>query len=192
MRKPKVNDYQKALKIILEQANMNGKKYALREYHCGELGSAETVHGDRVPVRLQGSVWILGQKEMFKRFDSWAKAKDAQVSAEDYRNELTKTINEGFGVVVFTDYVYDWCVIPSSYSIKEAEITLFEVNSKVSDICCYTYEDELGKAVKIFKAYIKANGSNIKRKPISLINAQIDEEEGISRTLKPSKKENPE
>ena len=183
MVKIKANDPDKVFKILLGLVNNEEEKYVMKKYITGEIGSYETVHGDRVSTRLKGDVWILGTKEVINGFDTWNTSEKEPAAPEAFRHAIAETVNNGSSMVVLTDYDYDWCVLPSDYGITSATINKIDVGSILSNVCCYTYEDELGTAVKKLIKYLRSNGREIKRKPLEMILEQINVEKAVQRVL---------
>ena len=170
-----VNNANQILNLILKLANMNEEKYDLKEYNTSELGSYETVAGDRESVMLHGSVWIITLKEVLESIDIWYKNFFYSIEPENFRYGITSIIHQGNPVVMMTDYVYEWCVYPENRDIKNANIETISTTKSVNDICCYTYDDELGRAVEKIKHYLEVYGPNLKEIPMDIIINRINE-----------------
>ena len=78
-----------------------------------------------------------------------------------FQNKITNLINEGYSMVMITDYEYDWHVFPKEVDIVAAKKTTYKVNGLFGNMKCYTYDDDLGLSVKKLSNYIDIYGGDI-------------------------------
>ena len=161
MAELKTDDYKKTLKLLLNLSNKDKEQYELRTYGVSESGSYETVHGDRKYGRFTGHVWVIGVKEALDEIGELTKLRDIPCTYM-YRGKIIKLVNEGYSLVVMTDFVHDFWLLPNEYETKSNTIKI-SVSDVKTDMMCYTYSDELSEAVGILVTYIKTNGGNFKR-----------------------------
>lgn len=155
----------KTLNLLLDFSNINGQKYDLKEYHTSQSGSFETIHGDRNYVTFGGSVWIIAKKEVLDKINEWEKRIEI-IEPEGFKYGITKFIENGYSMAVMTDYVYDWSILPDDYKVKNANIIKISINNEYSDLCCYTHNDELEKAIDIINKEQREKGKLLTLKEV--------------------------
>lgn len=158
-----IKDYRIVLKSILELSNKNEQKYVLKKYLTTQIGSYETIHGYREKSFLLGSIWTIGSKNAIDEIDDEIKEIPVgEVEPEGYKFLFTRVIGEGNSLALLTDYTYYWNVFPNGYDLKKTKIDKYKINTQFSDLCCYTYADELGKAVEELPDYLTDKVNNRK------------------------------
>ena len=150
-----ISDYVKAINMLLIMANKNEEKYILKKFTASQIGSLETSNGDRENGMFKGEIWVIGEKEVLDKIDNTNPYYGAQFGLL-----TTKIVENNHSLVVITDYYYETNVMPYSINTKAKEI-VFNVDGLVSNLCCYTFDDELGMAVDRLSDYIEIYGGDI-------------------------------
>ena len=176
MKELLVNDNVRALNLLLKLANKEESKYVLKKYITRNIGSYETIHGDRESGIFKGEIWLIAQNDCLEEIDKWSKEELA--ITDGYQYGITKLINDGYSIIVITNYYDDWCVLP--HSIKNANITKIKnICRKDNDIYCYTYDDELGEALNKLEDYIEQYDGKIHNISLNTIVDRINNLENI-------------
>ncbi len=166
-----VDNQMTALKLLLELSNKESEKYDMRTYNVADIGTYETFDQEKQTIMLHGSVWVVGLKEVLDQIDECKTSFEPEV----LKNQLIRLINSGNSLAVMTDYIYRWNVLPSEFAIREAEITGINACGVITDLCCYTFDDELGASVKSLKSYVESYDGSIRNVPKEEIIAKLAE-----------------
>ncbi len=165
MQEKDINKYIKILNILVNLANIEKQDYAMKVYKTSELQSITTDITDRTLTKEKSNVWVIAEKSILKKIDEWGHINengepinDDQYHPYFYQNELTYSLLNGHSVIIMTDHSDEYQVLPKKWEIPvNIKETIFKTQPMISNIYCYTYNDELGKAVKNLKTYFKIN-----------------------------------
>lgn len=150
-----ISDYSKAINMLLMMANQNEGKYILKKFTANQIGSLETRHGDKESGMFEGEIWVIGEKVVLDEIDNTKPYYGAKFGLL-----ATKLVENNHSLAVITNYYYETNVMPYSINTKAKE-TVFNVNGSVSNLCCYTFDDELGMAVNKLSDYIETYGGDM-------------------------------
>ncbi len=163
-----LNDFDIVMKILIHLAS-DKEEYIIKSFSTQAIGSLETQHGDRETGLFQGEIKVIGKKSVLDAIDNTKPYFDPR-----FRDLAEKTIRDGNSLVIITNHYYADNVLPY-YCNKEVLKTKFSVYGLSSDLCCYTYDDELRHAVLMLDQYIKYYGGNFKNLSIDTVVERIDE-----------------
>ena len=149
-----ISDYNKILEVLLRLANNGEREYILKEFQAEEYGSLETKHGSRSGI-VRGQVWTIGEKDVLDNVDN-----SEPYYGFAFRTLTTNIIKDNHSMIVISNHYYESNVLPVEFRISATK-KKFGVNGIVSDLCCYTYNDELGAAVEKLDNYIENYGGNV-------------------------------
>ena len=164
-----ISDYSKMLSLILQIANVEGEKYILKSFHAEQWGSLETSHGDRETGMYRGEILVIGEKNVLDNIDN-SKA----YYGEKFRILATELVKAGHSLVMITNYYYESNILIYSWQVQ-AKNHSFKVSGNFSNLCCYTYDDELGSAVDKVAGYIEEYSGNVDNIPIATLITRIND-----------------
>ena len=182
-----ISDCNKVFDLLLKLSNESNNKYILKKFCASDFGSFEKKHGDREFGMLDGEIWVVGKKEVLDCIDS---AKPYYGS--EFGILSTELVNDGHSMVMLTNHYYENNVMPYSFAINSS-FHKFSVKGLMNDLCCYTYDDELGEAVNKLKEYIDVYGGNVDNISINTLILRIEElhnmkenniQKGLIKTIK--------
>ena len=149
-----VNDTYLAMGLILRLANTLGEQYVLKTLYTSDFCSQETKHGDKEYSKADGTIWIIGSKNIVETI------KDKMYYGSELSTELTNIVANGDELIVCTNHYFVSNVVPFKYSAK-LEIFQIRTSGLTSDIKCYVRDGALQDAVTLFRSYITNNGGDI-------------------------------
>lgn len=164
-----ISDYNKAFELLLELSNKESNEYILKKFYANQLGSFETRHGDSESLMVDGEIWVIGRKDILNCIDN-----TKPYYGEEFVRIATKLVNDGNSLAMITNHYDEYNVMPLYYEVK-GNYCKFSVAGLISDLRCYTYEDELGSAVDNLSNYIDVYGGNIENIPLDTLVARIKE-----------------
>ena len=178
-----ISDYYKALDLLIKLANNNGvKKYSLMQLMTKQTASQETRHGDKETKMFEGDIWVIGDNNILRNVDN-----NKCYCCSEFKNAAVNIINENNSLVIITNHYFESSILPRESEVK-SDIRTIDVDGIFSGICCYTYNDELGLAVRQLKNYIDVYGGNINNISTETLVERINEMEKNNKTLKRVKK----
>lgn len=153
-----INDFEKAIRIILKLANKEENKYSLVKLHIKDKATFEIIHGDREEISTDGIVLIITRKDVIDNID------DKMIYRAHEIGEITSQIfNQKISLIVLTDFYCDKLLKPNTFGNKP---TLGEqkinADNLVGGISCYFFDNELLNAVNDFMTFIQKNGADIR------------------------------
>ena len=163
-----ITDYKKTMQLLLRLANESNDNYCLKAFSSEQLGSLETQHGDRETGLFIGATLVIGEKEVLDKIDN-----SKPYYGEELGSILTKVVENNHSLAVITDYYYESNVMPFTFYLKSNNHS-FHVKGTFSDLCSYTYDDDLGNAIDKLKSYIDTYGGNIENVSIDTIVSRIN------------------
>lgn len=164
-----ISDYNKAFELLLALSNKESNEYILKKFYANQLGSFETRHGDRESLMVDGEIWVIGRKDILNCIDNTKPYYGAE-----FVRIATKLVNDGNSLAMITNHYYENNVMPQFYDVK-GNFRKFSVAGLISDLRCYTFEDELESAVDNLSNYIDVYGGNIENIPLDTLVARIKE-----------------
>ena len=162
-----ISDYNKVFELLLALSNEEKSEYAFKKFSANQLGSYETRHGDRESLVIDGEILVIGRHDILNCIDN-----SKPYYGAEFGKLITKIVNEGNSIVITTNYRYTNNVMPHFYETK-GNHHQFNVAGLISDLCCFTFEDRLGSAVKKLNDYIDIYGGNIENISIDTIISRI-------------------
>ena len=185
------------LSIILELSNKEEKKYVIKQYNTSELRSITMDYCDRILKNEHSLIWVIGLKEVIEKIDEWGSIDSngyPSTGQEPYhpyafQHVFTKLINSGDSLIIMTNHSDEYQILPKKGKLKtKVSEKIFKTHPMISDIYCYTYDDELDRAVSILSKYIDAYNSDVKNISIKTIINRINNLEKEQIKLKLTKK----
>ena len=156
-----VSNIDKAFYFLLDVSNANENKYMLKEFHTHTIGFIGGVAGERTSGMLEGSIWVIADIDVLSNISNQRKFYGAEFS-----HTVDSILNDGYSLVVITNNYYENHALPRDIN-DQVDVHEFLVNNfALNKLRCYTYDDELGKAVNMFDAYMKVYGGNISDIPV--------------------------
>ena len=153
-----LNDYEKAIRVILKLVNKEEQKYSQVLLHIEDEVTFETTHGDREKIPVDGKVLIIAKKDVVDKLDN-----ELVYRAYEVGLITNKIVSQQTSLIVLTDYHYDTLVKPNIFghtpALGEEKINAYNISG---DISCYFYDEDLLEAVNAFKNFIQKNGADIK------------------------------
>ena len=146
-----ISDCSKAMELLLVLANTEEDKYAMKKFYVEQMG-ALNVRGDKMH---QGEIRVIGEKDVLDAIDN-----SISYDGTSFGLLATNLVKKHHSLVAITNLHYETNVLPCWYDLK-AKRKKFRVNGLFSKLYCYTYDDELGKAVDILDDYIETYGGDI-------------------------------
>ena len=171
MENNELDKYEKILEILLELSNKGEQKYFIKVYRTSELQHITTDIFDRTLTNENSHIWIIGLKESIKELDKLGNIDEKgnpplgydSLEPQAFQYELTKLINKGYSLVIMTDHSDEYKILPKKWEIqKDISEVCFKTHPMLSDIYCYTYDDELQKAVEYLRKIMERNDEDIK------------------------------
>ena len=151
-----ISDYTIALGSILRMANKDEEKYGVRKLTVKQLGIPDIRRSERETSLMKNEVCFIADKQILHSLDY-----TDRLEPTVFQRGITDLINAGNSVVVVTNHDHNWYVLPKGYDIEEATKQRYKTSGSISDICAYTYDDELGKAMMRFSRYIEEYGGDL-------------------------------
>ena len=171
MKKSELDKYGRILEVLLELSNKEEPNYFIKVYQTSELQSITTDIMDRTLTNENSHIWIIGLKKAIKEIDKWGNIDENgnpplgydPLEPQTFQYELTKLINKGYSLVIMTDHSDEYKILPKKWEIqKDVSEMSFKTHPMLSDIYCYTYDDELRKAVEYLRKIMEKNDEDIK------------------------------
>lgn len=150
-----ISDYYIILYALLKIANNGKTSYILKKLRTKEN-------------KQEKNIWLIGDNEILKRFNE-----NSLIDSRVFKHIIVDIINSGFSIVMITNSESHWDIIPENNQIKNADIRKFKVDA-FSNLCCYTYDDELALAVDKLSKYIEIYGGDIDNIAIDTVVSNID------------------
>lgn len=171
MKKSELDKNERILEILLKLSNKDEQNYSIKVYQTSELQSITTDIFDRTLVNENSHIWIIGLKEAIKEIDKWGNIDEKgnpplgydPLELQAFQYELTKLINKGYSLVIMTDHSDEYKILPKKWEIqKDISEVCFKTHPMLSDIYCYTYDDELRKAVEYLRKIMEKTDEDMK------------------------------
>ena len=163
-----ISDYYIILYALLKIANTGENEYNLKKLKTCDANE-------------KGNIWLIGDKDVLNSINE-----KEYINAKRLQKMITGIIYNGYSMVMITNFDCQWNVLPVEKEIEDASIKKFKVDA-FSNLCCYTYNDELGLAVDKLSKYIETYGGDIDGISIDTIVSRIDNinnEKILSKTRK--------
>ena len=162
-----ISDYFLILYALLKIANQEKRQYILKK-----LEVLDSMHHE-------GFIWLIGDRVILNKINNKKK-----INPSVFKRGITDIINNNYSIVLVTDYVCNWNVIPENIDINNANVNRFKIDGAISDLCCYTYDDELGLAVEKLNKYVEKYGGDIKDISIDNLVSMIDNVDNNKKLIK--------
>ena len=166
-----ISDYSKVFNLLLILANENEEKYSLKKFNTTQYGSLETRHGDKEGGMFNGEILVVGEKDVLDKIDN-----SKPYYGSKFGDLATKIIENNHSIAMITNHYYETNVMPYKGDIK-ARVTVLNVDGTISNLCCYTFDDELGNAVDKLRNYINIYGGDIDNIDINEIVKRINQKD---------------
>ena len=177
-----IDDINKIFYFLLDIANAEENKYRLKEFGTHSLGSIGGVAGDRISGMFEGSIWVIAKKDILDNISN-----DKMFYGAEFSYIADKIVKDGNSMVIITNNYYENHALPRDVN-ENVDVHNFWVRQfALNELRCYTYDDELGKAVNMLDAYIKKYGGNLEDITVSkmIYNAEkIEKAKVKSKKLK--------
>ena len=153
-----INDYEKAIRLILKLANKEENQYSQVLLHIEDEATFETIHGDREKLPAYNKAIIITKKEIVDNIDAnrvYRAHEIGKLTEEIYKQQVS--------LIILTDYYHHSLVKPNTFNnnptLGEEQIDADDV---VGNISCYLFDDDLFDVISAFKNFIQQNGADIK------------------------------
>ena len=150
-----LSDFDKILQILLILANEKSNKYITKKFYTEQFGLVEKKHGEKESGLFKGEIIVIGEKEVLESISN-----NKTYYGSSFGLIATNIVKKHYSLVIITNHYYENNVIPCRYDVK-AKLKQFKVAGLASNLYCYTYDDELGKAVDLLDNYVETYGGNI-------------------------------
>ena len=151
-----ITDYKTVLELLVKLANTAGNDYVLKEFKFDIPGIYDSLRSDEEKSVIHNGIWVIGEKEAIDQINDKKGTKPVVI-----QSKLARLINSGYSMILCTDYIYYWHILPSEYGLGQVKKTSFRANDLSGDISCYTYDDKLDYAVEKVFDYIRVYGGNV-------------------------------
>ncbi len=160
-----ITDYGKAFELLIHLSNVGDKKYTFRVYKSEQFKKPfKKSEGNN-----QGEIWVIGEENIIDNI------KVAKAYNSDFGVLAANLINENNSLVIMADNCEGVNVLPDEYKLK-SDFKKFKVRPLIGEeICCYTFDDELGAAVKKLDNYVQTYGGDFDNIPSDIIIDRIND-----------------
>lgn len=152
-----INDWEKAMELLLRLANEKEDKYLLKSFFSTDYVSFEIMHGDRSHETICGTILVIGEKEVLDKIDA-----KKYYYGSDFGKITNEILKNGHSLVILTNHYNENNVKPWNYDSRIIQKVDIKTSGEIGDISCYLYDDDLRKAVNKFLTFINQNGADIK------------------------------
>ena len=166
-----ISDYSKVLELLLVLANKENNEYTLKVFQSNNIRSFEINHGYRESEELEGDIWVIGKRDVLSNIDNTEPYYGAK-----FGNIMTKVVEDGNSIVMITNNSYANNVIPH-HNFNCSNYNQFNVSGLISDLYCYTFDDDLNNAVNQLSNYINTYGGDMDNISLDIILTRIEEQE---------------
>ena len=151
-----ITNHYKIFDILLKLANTNTNKYDLKTFYTTQTGSNETIHGYKETNSSQGETYVLGEKSIINQIND-----TNFITPSKLQYEITNIINNNYSLVITTNAAYDWHILPQDSELKTNNKIELKTKGFISNLYCYSYNDDLGQAINKLNNYIQTYGGNV-------------------------------
>jgi hypothetical protein len=166
-----ISDFNKVLELLLALANKEKNEYTLKVFQSSEIRTFEITKKYCKSIELAGDIWVIGKKDVLSSMDNTEPYYGAK-----FGNIMTKLVEDGNSIVMITNNSYANNVIPH-HNFNCSNYKQFNVTGLISDLYCYTFDDELNDAVNQLSNYINTYGGNIDNISLDIILTRIEDQE---------------
>lgn len=151
-----LNDYEKALKILLRLANESDKNFILKKITIFSNASFESVPSDHKYEKVFSKVWIIGENDALHDIED-----NDVYSAIDFNTILTDLLKKGFSLILLTDFCNERFLKPSINFSENIQVESISVGEIYSNVLFYLSDEHMKNIFNRFKTFISKNGADI-------------------------------